>query len=412
MKTLFTGLAPNVERDDARLSLSLIMRPAKWVQGTARQKLEARFLDVVPVKHAIAFSTGRSALWAILSALNLAEGSEVLMQAYTCVAVPDPVLWAGTKPVYVDIDPETLNMSPADLRKKITKNARVLIIQHTLGLPAEIDELMKVAREHNLFVIEDCAHALGAEYKRKQIGTFGDAAFFSFGRDKVISSVFGGMATARDDKLAEDIRRIQASRRPAPRWWVLQQLLYAPITHCVRRTYDMLGLGKLSLWFSQKLHILSKSVYPEERRGGKPSFVDGAMPNALAELAIKQLKKLERFNTHRSHIAEIYKRELQRAPSVGAQKTDGRIYLRYNVYCKNPERIRSLAKQEKIFLGDWYTTAVAPKDTLAPAICYTSGSAKNAEARAHETINLPTDIHISPDDARRIAAFINQHCTL
>src|SRR5581483_4013141 len=113
-------------------------------------------------------------------------------QAFTCVAVPNSVLWTGAKAIYADID-ETGNLDPKDLEKKITKKTKAVIIQHTFGIAANMDAIQKVLKGKKIILIEDCAHALGASYKGKKLGTFGEFAFFSFGRDKVISSVFGGM---------------------------------------------------------------------------------------------------------------------------------------------------------------------------------------------------------------------------
>ena len=120
----------------------------------------------------------------------IGEGDEVLVQAFTCVAVPNSVLWAQATPVYADID-ATLNIDPIDVEKKITNRTKAIIVQHTFGIPADMDALVALAKKHNILLIEDCAHSLGATYKGKKVGTFGDAAFFSFGRDKVVSSVFG-----------------------------------------------------------------------------------------------------------------------------------------------------------------------------------------------------------------------------
>ena len=131
------------------------------------------------------------------------------MQAFTCNAVPNPVLWAGLKPVYVDCDEKTFNIDKEDLKKKITPRSRVLIVQHTFGLPADMDAISEICRKNNLILIEDCAHSLGAEYKNKKVGTFGKAAFFSFSRDKVISSVYGGMAVTEDHELTKKIKEYQ-----------------------------------------------------------------------------------------------------------------------------------------------------------------------------------------------------------
>src|SRR5947207_2728640 len=123
---IFTNLAPNTQKDDAALAWRLLWQPWKWRKGNAAEKLEEVIAQKIGVKHAISFESGRTSMHAILKALNIKAGDEVLLQAYTCVAVPDPVLWTGATPIYVDCD-QTLTMSAADLEKKITPRAKVLI---------------------------------------------------------------------------------------------------------------------------------------------------------------------------------------------------------------------------------------------------------------------------------------------
>lgn len=98
-------------------------------------------------------------------------------------------MWAGGVPVFVDIDPATYNIDTKDMRKKITHKSKVVVIQHSFGLPQNLDEILQIARENNLLVIEDCAHTLGAKYKGKAIGTFGNASIFSFGATKIIDAL-------------------------------------------------------------------------------------------------------------------------------------------------------------------------------------------------------------------------------
>ena len=301
MKPIFTNLAPNWQWDDVMLAARLIFQPWKWRQGRGAARLEQLFTEWLPTPQAFAFSSGRAALYAILKSFGLQSGDEVLLQAYTCVAVPDPILWTGAKPVYVDCEEGTFNMSPRDLERKITSRARVLIIQHTFGLPANLDALLAIAKKHSLFVIEDCAAYSGA-----RVGTFGDAAIFSFGRDKVISSVFGGLAVVRDANIAGRVRGLQNQMRLPSLLWVLQQLLHPIVMWKVKIFYRVFGLGKFILALSKALHLISKAVYAAEKKGGKPKFVERRMSNALALLALHQFEKLEKFNAQRRKIAELY----------------------------------------------------------------------------------------------------------
>lgn len=141
------------------------------------QKYEDMFKKFLNVSHASSFWKGRVALYAILKALGIGEGDEVLVEGFTCVVVPNAVIFAGAKPVYIAPDPKTYNMDVSQIETAITSKTKAIIVQHTFGLPADMDSILNIAKKYNLRVIEDCAPALGAIYKGRKVGTFGDAAF-------------------------------------------------------------------------------------------------------------------------------------------------------------------------------------------------------------------------------------------
>ena len=404
--TVFTSLSPNLEKDDTVRARKALFSPWTWQKGKAIQRFEQEFKDYLKVKNVTSFESGRTALYTILQALNIQKGDEVLLQAYTCVAVPEPVLWVGATPIYVDCEPERYTLSISKLEKKITPQSKALIIQHTFGNPARMNELLKIAKKHNLFVIEDCAHALGTNYFKKKVGTFGDASFFSFGRDKAISSVFGGMAVAKNKELQEKIAQIQASYPYPTKIWILRQLLHPLLTNLAKKTYAS-GFGKLILYFNNHLRITSKAVYPEEKKGGKPSFIGHKFPNALAILAHAQLTKINRFNTHRQNLAKLYDQELKSNAKVTRQKLiPGSIYLRYTIQVKNRDQLMRRAKYKGLLLGNWYDTPIAPAGVNYTDIRY-ARDCETAESLAKTTINLPTDINTTKLQAKQISTFIN-----
>src|SRR3989344_1673659 len=224
IKPISISLSPNTEPDDVRLAFGLLFQPWRWGRGAAADRLEQEFAKRFSVERALAFNSGRSAFLAILESLGLEKGSEVLLQAFTCNAVPNPVMWAGLQPVYVDCNESDFNIDVEDLERKITSKSRVVVVQHTFGLPADMSKVMEICQKHNLILIEDCAHALGAKYKGKEVGTFGKAAFFSFSRDKVISCVYGGMAVTNDPDTAERIRQYHDKISNPSSYWIWQQL--------------------------------------------------------------------------------------------------------------------------------------------------------------------------------------------
>ena len=306
-KPISISLSPNVEKDDLKVALNLIIRPWLWKKGKAIVELENNFKKYLGVKYAFSFNSGRSSFYAILQSLDLEKGSEVLLQAFTCNAVPNPVLWAGLEPVYVDCNKDDFNIDVEDLKTKITPRSKIVIVQHTFGLPANMDEVRNVCATHDLILIEDCAHSLGAEFNGIKVGSQSKAAFFSFSRDKVISSVYGGMAVTNDEKIAKKLKQLQKEFGQPSNFWIFQQILH-PILLCyvILPIYDFLDLGKLFLVFAQVTHILSKAVSWQEKRGQRPDYFPKALPNAMAMMAINQFNKIDKFNFQRQKIANYY----------------------------------------------------------------------------------------------------------
>ena len=409
-KPISISLSPNTQKDDTFLAFKLIFKPWKFKKGTAIEQLENEFKRYFNIKYAISFNSGRSSMLAIMKSLELKEGSEVLLQAFTCNAAVNPVIWAGLEPKYVDCDENDFNIDVNDLKKEITSGSKVIMVQHTFGMPANMTEIMEFANENGLTLVEDCAHSLGAEYDGKKVGTFGKAAFFSFSRDKIISSVYGGMVVTNDDDLARKIKGFQNSIKYPSYFWVLQQLLHPVLLNwIILPVYDFIDLGKVFLIVSQWLHILSKAVHWKEKQGKIPSYFPKKLPNAMAILALKQFDKLEIFNKYRQKMADFYYEELKntlyKLPARFPERKSA--FLRFTIkHPKAHEIIWQAWKKNNILIGDWYTTSIAPFDTNIDAVKYIKGSCPNAEKLAKTTFNLPTHINISLNDSEKIIKFL------
>ncbi|MDO8512243.1 MAG: DegT/DnrJ/EryC1/StrS family aminotransferase [bacterium] len=393
------SLAPNFETKDALLALKQLFLPWRWRKGTANQRLVAKLQAILGRKEIYTVNSARWGLYLLLQNLRLEKDTEVLLQAFTCVSVPGPVLWNNLKPVYVDILERELTMDPLDLERKITAKSRVIIVQHTFGIPARMDEIMTIAKKHNLIVIEDCAHTLGGKHRDKLLGTIGDASIFSFGRDKAISSVFGGAIMVNNQKVFTSIKSAVAELPLSKNGWVLQQLMHPILFELIiKPLYFTAQIGKIKLVFAQKVGLLSKAIASHEKSGGKPAFECAKLSNALAELACFQLSRLEAFNARRREIVEIYNKELHQSGF------DGQSLLRYPIFVDEPRKLLLAARKEKILLGDWYEV-IAPKDTDLKAVQYVAGSCPVAESVAKREINLPTYYTLKNSDLKKIVEF-------
>lgn len=181
-----------------------------WVsQGKKVEEFENSFAKYCGVKHGVAVNTGTAALHVALTALGIKEGDEIITTPLSCVATTDPIVYLKAKPVFVDVEPNTLNLNPALVEKRITAKTKAIVPVHLFGHPINVDPLMEIAEKHNLYFIEDAAQAHGAKYKGKRTGSFGHISCFSFYADKLITTVEGGMALTNDSELAEKMRLLR-----------------------------------------------------------------------------------------------------------------------------------------------------------------------------------------------------------
>jgi perosamine synthetase len=178
-----------------------------WIssQGEFIQRFESAYADYCGTKHAISVVNGTMSLHAILLALGIGAGDEVIVPAFTYVASANVILYTGAKPIFVDCDPETYNIDTQKVMEKITSKTRAIIAVHIYGNPCDMDELQKISKQHNLHLIEDAAESHGAKYKNQYTGSMGIANSFSFFGNKTITTGEGGMITLNNDSLAAGV---------------------------------------------------------------------------------------------------------------------------------------------------------------------------------------------------------------
>ncbi|KKP29624.1 MAG: DegT/DnrJ/EryC1/StrS aminotransferase [Parcubacteria group bacterium GW2011_GWA2_31_28] len=405
------SLSPNVFACDIFASLKMLFLPWQWQQGKYEEKFKQQFSQYF-LSSGTKFPTiyltnsGRSALYLILQSLNIKQGDEILLQAFTCNAVSNPILWSKANPVYVDIS-DDYNMDINDLEKKITKNSKAIIVQHTFGIPAKIEQIIKIAREYNLIVIEDCAHSLGQELNGKKLGTFGDISFFSFGRDKIISSVYGG--SILENKKISNLKSQISNLSYPSRLWILQQLFHPILMSVILFFYNIPfkgnGIGKWVLVLLQKSHIISKAVSYKEKQGEKPNFFPARLPNALAYLALIQFNRVEKFNDHRRKLVEFYNNKFKKYTEYLILNNKYSL-IRFSIRHSNAKQIIKKARKKGILLGDWYNITIAPDDTNLDKMKYYKGLCPNAEKLSQQTLNLPTNPNLTLKKAQKIVNFI------
>ena len=190
--------------EDVEKAVLEVLRSGYYILGPNTKALESEFASYLGVKHAIGLNSGTDALHLALRALDIGNGDEVITVAFTFVATTESIEIVGATPVFVDIDPDTFNMDVTKIEEKITPRTKAIMPVHLYGQPADMDVIMDIAKRHNLYVIEDCCQAVGAEYKGKKVGSFGDIGAYSFFPTKNLGGMGdGGMAVTNSDYLKD-----------------------------------------------------------------------------------------------------------------------------------------------------------------------------------------------------------------
>lgn len=188
-----------------------VLSSAQYIMGPNVREFEKEFADYLGVKHAISVANGTDALIIALKSLGIGQGDEVITTSYTFFATAEAISFVGATPVFVDVEPDTYNIDPSKIEAAITAKTRAIMPVHIFGQPCKMDEINAIAKKHKLFVIEDAAQAVGAEYKGQKIGTLSDIATFSFFPTKNLGCAGdGGMIVTNNDKLATICKALRA----------------------------------------------------------------------------------------------------------------------------------------------------------------------------------------------------------
>lgn len=269
---------PLIEDDDIQAVVDSLK--SNWVtKGPKTIEFERVFAEYTGTKHAVAFNSCTAGLHTSLVAEGIEEGDEVITTPMTFVSSANVIIHAGATPVFVDIDPSTMNIDHTGIEKKITSRTKAIIPVHIGGLPCEMNEIKALAEKYNLFILEDAAHAVYARYKNQMVGSIGDATAFSFYATKNLMTGEGGMVTTDNDELADKLRQ-----------------------------YSLHGMSR-NAWnrYTAKGSWFYEITFP----GYKYNMTD-----IQAALGLTQLAKLEAMQKRRQEIAGIYNEEFAELPEL------------------------------------------------------------------------------------------------
>lgn len=246
-----------------------------WITtGPACKEFEDKFCELTGASHAITVSSATAGMHIVLLALKIGEGDEVITPSLTFASTVNMIAMQKAKPVFVDIDYDTLNINADLIEEKITSRTKAIIPVHFAGVPADMDKIIEIAKRRNLVIIEDAAHAVGTYYKGIHAGGFGHIAIFSFHPIKNITSGEGGMITLSDEKLEKDLRLL-------------------------------------------RFHGIERDAWKRYGKGGNPEYdiyqpgFKYNLPDMQAAMGLAQLSRLDDINSKRAEIAALYMKELK-----------------------------------------------------------------------------------------------------
>ncbi|WP_028776627.1 DegT/DnrJ/EryC1/StrS family aminotransferase [Shimazuella kribbensis] len=329
-------------REEVRDAIDRVLESGHYILGPETKAFEAEVAEFCGVKHAIGVGNGTDALQLVLDAAGVKEGDEVITTPFTFFASAEVVSQLKATPVFVDIDPKTYNLDVEQLKKAITPKTKAIIPVHIFGQPAEMDQIMELADEHNIFVLEDAAQAIGSEFKGKRIGSWGHAATFSFFPTKNLGGYGdGGMIVTNDDELAAKLRilRVHGS---SPKYY-----------------HSMIG-------YNSRLDEIQ-----------------------AAALRIK-LRHLDDWNNARAEKAEYYNKKLAELPIVTPHHAENRkhIYHLYNVQTEDREGLMAHLKENGIASGIYYPLPLHLQEVYKE-LGYKEGDLPNAETISQKIFALP-----------------------
>ncbi|MBM7855533.1 dTDP-4-amino-4,6-dideoxygalactose transaminase [Desulfohalotomaculum tongense] len=340
-----------------------VLNSKMLAQGKYVQQFEAEFAGYLNIKYAIATSSGTTALHAIMEALPITPGDKVLTTPFSFIASANAILYCGAIPVFVDIDPCTYNLSPKALAQAIKKHpdAKAVLVVHIFGLPAEMESICQLVKENNLLLIEDCAQAHGAAYKGKKVGTFGDAAAYSFYPTKNITCGEGGMVVTNSGEIADRVRMI--------------------INHGQSHRY--------------RHHILGYNF---------------RLTNIHAAIGIAQLKKLESLNRKRIHNAHYYRQHINnhRVVLPCEPKDCLHVYHQFTLQVKNRERFITYLQQKGVGCAVHYPLIIPHQRLYRDNFNY-SQSWPVAEKICRRCVSIPVHPGLTGEQRQYIAEVVNNY---
>jgi perosamine synthetase len=350
---------------------------------------------------------GRVALYTALKAIGVKEKDEVILPAFTCVVVPNAIIYLGAKPVYVDIDKESLNTTLSNIQAATTVKTKCILIQNTFGLSSEVDEIVAFAKSKGIVTIEDCTHGFGGTYQNRPNGVHSDFAFFSTQWNKPFSTGVGGFLLVNNLDYLKSVNEVNKLLiKPGFKKSIILKILIS---------FKKAFLGDRTYWFFLKLYrFLSKMGLVVGSSSGSEisstvmddNYFMGATKVQFSE-GLRALNHLDELMLLRKKNAVIYSSFLQSNGKIYVKEifNENHSFLKYPILIK--DRVSFLAKAEKasVRLGDWFLSPIHPVESEFEKWFLDSENFPNAAYVSKHVLNLPTEI----ENPEKVLVFLTQN---
>jgi perosamine synthetase len=339
-----------------------VLKSGFIAQGPKVAEFEEKFAEYIGVEHAVATSSGTTALHLALLSLGIEKGDEVITTPFSFAATANSILYTGARPVFVDIDPQTYNLDPEKIEEVVNSKTKAIMPVHLYGQPAEMDHIKQIAENHDLWVVEDAAQAHGALYHNQKIGSLGDMACFSFYPTKNMTTGEGGMITTDSSELADAARVLRAHGESE------------------RYTHVILGYNFRTT-------------------------------DIAAAIGLVQLKRLDDFNKSRIENAEYLTTHIKTIEGIESPFIMDRVrhvFHQYTVRVENGKRdiLKDFLGENDIGTGVHYPKTIYQQKLYQDLGI--KGNCPQAEKAAAEVLSLPVHPGLKVEDLEEIVAVLEE----
>jgi dTDP-4-amino-4,6-dideoxygalactose transaminase len=381
-------------------------RRGELLEGPHVTAFEAAFSRRVEDRSAISTSYGRMAFYYLLKAFAFPAGSEIVFPALTFWVVPEIARVLGLTPVFADVDPETFNLTPASFKRAITAKTVAVVPTHLWGLPCDMDKIAGIASRHGIVVIEDCAHALGARFRGRPVGTLGDAAFFSFQMIKPLNTYGGGMAVARDPVLARRVKHLAASA-PLPTLKTIKEKLWrGRVQRIATRPRIFTWTLFPAVYVSTRFDWSIDMIFWEPIRPLDPLPADyhARYANVQAAIGLEGLEHLDHWQReterHAARLSAVLSRVPGvRVPTVPSDRTHA--FYQYSAYVPARDTVVDRCLRRGVDIETLHVDVCTALDLFRA-----SGTASPGADETTQAIQIPVYESLTDPELDRVAAVV------